>query len=93
MISISHKRLSHYVDKRCSAVHRGVSHDGRFVGGGERDQERDGNTSTKTQDLDRFVHQYDVIPISCVLMYCIEISSRGPLPLLIYSRGVGLQGK
>ena len=36
------------VDKRCSAVHRGVSHDGRFVGGGARDQEPDGDTRRMT---------------------------------------------
>ena len=28
------------IDKRCSVVHRGVSHDGRFVGGGAHDRNR-----------------------------------------------------
>ena len=42
------------VDKRCSAVHRGVSRDGRFVGGGVRNQEPDGDTRCKDSDLDRF---------------------------------------
>ena len=42
------------VDKRCSAVHRGVSRDGRFVGGGTRNQEPDGDTRRRGSDLDRF---------------------------------------
>jgi hypothetical protein len=32
----------------------GYAHDGRLCGRGTRDQELDGNTSTRTQDLDRF---------------------------------------
>ena len=50
------------VDRISSAVYRGVSHDGRFVGGGACNQEPDGDTSTKTQDLDRLDRQYGVIP-------------------------------
>ena len=42
------------VDRICSAVHRGVSHDGRFVGGGARNQESDGDTRCRDSDLDRF---------------------------------------
>ena len=42
------------VDKRCSAVHRGVSYDGRFVGGGAHNQEPDGDTRHRDSDLDRF---------------------------------------
>ena len=42
------------VNKRCSAVHRGVSRDGRFIGGGARDQEPDGDTRRRDSDLDRF---------------------------------------
>ena len=42
------------VDKRCSAVNRGVSHDGRFVGGDARNQEPDGDTRRSDSDLDRF---------------------------------------
>ena len=34
--------------------------------------ELDGNTSTKTQDLDRFGHRYDVIPYSCGVLVCIS---------------------
>ena len=42
------------VDRICSAVHRGVSRDGRFVGGGARNQELDGDTRCRDSDLDRF---------------------------------------
>ena len=81
------------VNKRCSAVHRGVSRDGRFIGGGARDQEPDGDTRRRDSDLDRFELsdlRNTLRPVS--LVYCIEymMSSRGPLPLLIYSGGVGL---
>ena len=41
-------------DRRCSAVHRGVSHDGRLIDGGARDQELDGDTRRRDSDLDRF---------------------------------------
>ena len=84
------------VDKRCSVVHRGVSHDGRFVGGDARNQEPDGDTRRRDSDLDRFGpsdRRNTLRPVS--LVYCIEYmtSSIGPLPLLIYSGGVGLQVK
>ena len=84
------------VDKRCSAVHRGASHDGRFVGGDSHNQELDGDTRRRDSDLDRFGlsdRRNTLRPVS--LVYCIEymMSSRGPLTLLIYSRGVGLQVK
>ena len=42
------------VDKRCSAVHPGVTHDGRLFGRGARDQELDGDTRHRDSDLDRF---------------------------------------
>ena len=42
------------VDRICSAVHWGVSRDGRFVGGDARNQEPDGDTRRKDNDLDRF---------------------------------------
>ena len=42
------------VDKRCSAVLRGLSHEGRLIGGGAHDQELDGDTRHRDSDLDRF---------------------------------------
>ena len=42
------------VDKRCSAVLQGVSHEGRLIGGGARNQEPDGDTRRRDNDLDRF---------------------------------------
>ena len=42
------------VDRISSVVHRGVSCDGRFVGGGARNQEPDGDTRRRDNDLDRF---------------------------------------
>ena len=39
------------VDKRCSAVHRGVSHDGRFV---VEVRVIKNKKATETQELDRF---------------------------------------
>ena len=84
------------VDRICSAVHRGVSRDGRFVGGDARNQEPDGDTRHRDSDLDRFGpsdRRNTQRPL--YLVYCIEymMSSRGPLPLLIYSGGAGLQVK
>ena len=84
------------VDKSCSAVHQEVSRDGRFVGGGAHNQEPDGDTRRRDSDLDRFrlSDRHNTLrPVS--LVYCIEymMSSRGPLPLLRYSGGVGLQVK
>ena len=84
------------IDIICSIVHRGVSQDGRFVGGGARNQESDGDIRRRDSDLDMFRpsdRRNTLCPVS--LVYCIEymMSSRGPLPLLIYSGGVGLQVK
>ena len=42
------------VDKRCSAVLQGVSHEGRLIDGGARNQELDGDTRRRDSDLDRF---------------------------------------
>ena len=42
------------VDRICSAVHRGVSRDGRFISGGARNQELDGDTRRRDNNLDRF---------------------------------------
>ena len=61
------------VDKRCSAVHRGVSCDGRFIGGDARNQEPDGDTRRRDSDLDRFGpsdRRNTLRPMS--LVYCIE---------------------
>ena len=43
------------VNKRCSTVHRGGTHDGRLFGRGARDQKLDGDTRRRESDLDRFV--------------------------------------
>ena len=62
------------VDKRCSAVHRGVSHDGRFDGGGAHNQEPDGDTRRSDSDLDRFGpsdQRNTLCPVS--LVYCIDL--------------------
>ena len=59
------------VDKRCSAVHRGAR-DGRLIGGGARDQEPDGDTRHRDNDLDRFGpsdRRNTLRPVS--LVYCI----------------------
>ena len=84
------------VDRICSAVHRGVSHDDRFVGGGARNQELDGDTRRRDNDLDRFGpsdRRNTLHPM--FLVYCIEymMSSRGPPASPIYSGGAGLQVK
>ena len=86
-------RWAPIVDKRCSVVLRGVSHEGKLIGGGARNQEPDGDTRRRDSDLDRFGpsdRHNTLCPVS--LVYCIEymMSSRGPLPLLIYSGGPGL---
>ena len=39
------------VDKRCSAVLRGVSHEGRFIGGGARNQEQEGNRDIRVRHV------------------------------------------
>ena len=52
---------------------RGVSRDGRFVGGGARNQEPDGDTRRRDSDLDRFGpsdRRNTLHPVS--LVYCIE---------------------
>ena len=42
------------IDIISSVVHRGVSRDVRFVGGGARNLEPDGDTRRRDNDLDRF---------------------------------------
>jgi len=42
------------IDKRCSTVLQGVSHEGRLIGGGARNQEPNGDTRRRDSDLDRF---------------------------------------
>ena len=62
------------VDRISSVVHRGVSHDGRFVGGVVRNQEPDGDTRRRDNDLDRFGPSdrcNTLCPVS--LVYCIEM--------------------
>ena len=62
------------VDKRCSVVHRGVSHNGRFVGGGARNQEPDSDTRRRDSDLDRFGpsdRRNTLRPV--YLVYCIDL--------------------
>ena len=46
--------VCHSVDKRWSAVLRRVSHEGRLIGGGARDQEPNGDIRCRDSDLDRF---------------------------------------
>ena len=72
--------LSPNVHKRCSAVHRGVSHDGRFVGGGARNQEPDGDTRHRHSDLDRFGPSdrcNTLRPVS--LLDCIDLDDHVPI--------------
>ena len=62
------------VDKRCSAVLRGVSHEGRLIDGGAHNQESDGDTRRRDSDLDRFRpsdRRNTLRPVS--LMYCIDL--------------------
>ena len=62
------------VDRISSAVHRGASRDGRFVGGGARNQKPDGDIRHKDSDLDRFGpsdRRNTLRPVS--LVYCIEM--------------------
>ena len=66
--------LSLSVDRICSAVYRGVSRDGRFVGGGARNQEPDGDTRRRDSDLDMFgpSDRHNTLrPMS--LVYCIDL--------------------
>ena len=61
------------VDRISSAVLRGVSHEGRSIGGGARDQERDGDIRRRDSDLDRFGssdRRNTLCPMS--LVYCID---------------------
>ena len=65
---------SSIVDRISSAVLRGVSHEGRFVGGDARNQEPDGDTRRRDNDLDRFGPSdrcNTLRPMS--LVYCIEM--------------------
>ena len=80
------------IDRICLAVHRGVSHDGRFVGGDARNQEPYGDTRHRDNDLDRFRpsdRRNTLRPMS--LVYCIDVFypfSRGiPVPPYILRRG------
>ena len=62
------------VDKISSAVHRGVSRDGRFIGGGARNQEPNGDTRRRDNDLDRFGpsdRRNTLCHVS--LVYCIDL--------------------
>ena len=62
------------IDKRYSAVLRGVSYEGRLIGGGVRNQEPDGDTRRRDSDLDRFGpsdRRNTLRPVS--LVYCIEM--------------------
>ena len=71
------------VDRLCSAVHRGVSHDGRFVSGNARNQESDGDTRRRDSDLDRFGpsdRRNTLRPVSLVYYIVYEMNSRGPYP-------------
>jgi len=63
-----------FVDRISSALHRGVSHDDRFVGGDARNQEPDGDTRCRDSDLDRFGpsdRRNTLRPVS--LVYCIDL--------------------
>ena len=68
--------------------------------GGPAHKEKACDTRRRDSDLDRFgsSDRRNILrPVS--LVYCIEmyvdvvLSTKGPLPLLIYSGGVGLRGK
>ena len=62
------------IDRRCSAVLRGVSHEGKLIGRGARDQESDADTRRRDSDLDRFRpsdRRNTLRPVS--LVYCIEL--------------------
>ena len=74
----------------------GGARGGRLSVDGACNQESDGDTRRRDSDLDRFGpsdRRNTLRPVS--LVCCIEymMSSRGPLPLLIYSGGAGLQVK
>ena len=70
------------VDRLCSAVHRGVSRDGRFIGGGARNQKPDDDTRSRDNDLDRFGpsdRRNTLRPVS--LVYYIEYEMYVSCPL------------
>ena len=78
------------VDRICSAVHRGASHDGRFVGGDARNQEPDGDTRRKDNDLDRFGPSdrrntlRHVSLVYCLESRCMYLATRDPY-LFLYT--------
>ena len=62
------------IDRICSAIHRAVSYDGRFIGGDAHNQEPDGDTRRRDSDLDRFGLSdrcNTLHPVS--LVYCIDL--------------------
>ena len=65
---------NHSIDRISSAVHRGVSRDGRFVGGGACNQEPDGDTRHRDSDLDRFgpSDRHNTLRLVS-LVYCIDL--------------------
>ena len=68
------------VDKRCSSVLRGVSHEGRLIDRGTRDQELDGDTRRRDNDLDRFGpsdRRNTLCPVS--LLDCIDLDDHVPI--------------
>ena len=70
------------VDNRCSAIHRGVSHDGRLIGRGARDQKLDDDTRRRDNDLDMFGPSdrcNTLHPVS--LVYCIDLDNQVACPL------------
>ena len=78
------------VDKRCSVVLRGVSHEGRLIDGGVRNQEPEGDTRCRDSDLDRFGlsdRRNTLRPVS--LVYCIEyeVYVDDPCPSLYALKG------
>ena len=82
-----------YVDKISSAILRGVSHEGRLIGRGARNQEPDSDTRRRDSDLDRFEpsdRHNTLRPVSLVDRIEYEMISKGSLSAS-YSLGVGLQ--
>ena len=74
------KPSTRYVDRISSAVHRGVSRDGRSVRGDARNQEPDGDTRCRDSDLDRFgpSNRCNTLrPVSLVDCIEYEMHSRG----------------
>ena len=60
------------IDRISSAVLRGVSHEGRLIGRGVRDQELDGNRDTRNKIYTGSGHQCDVIlyVLCSIDLYC-----------------------